>query len=160
MRVGEWWVDFAAGEISRQGTVVRLDRETMRLLCYLAQHPGEVISAEELEEQLGSDAAESTGLVRAIFRLRRCLNDDPNAPEYIASVPERGYRLVAPVEIVDGTPLEPPDALLAAALQGDNRVSSPRIGRIRGRASWKTRLTVAAVLILIGYAVTRLAASL
>jgi len=98
-RIGQWRVDPALDEISREGTTVKLEPRTMCVLICLAEHEGEVVSVDQLLDRVW------TGLVvtqfsvyRAIAILRRALEDDPRDPTYIASVPRRGYRLVAAVE--------------------------------------------------------------
>jgi len=98
-RIGQWRVDPALDEISREGTTVKLEPRTMCVLICLAEHEGEVVSVDQLLDRVW------TGLVvtqfsvyRAIAILRRALEDDPRDPTYIASVPRRGYRLVAPIE--------------------------------------------------------------
>jgi transcriptional activator of cad operon len=97
-RVGEWLVNPAAGEILRGPVSVRLEARAMLLLLYLAQHPGEVVSIEELLNQVWRGVIVSPDSVyQAVASLRRQLGDDPKQPSYIATVPRLGYRLVATV---------------------------------------------------------------
>jgi len=159
LRVGEWRVDPAAGEISRPGSVVSVEPQAMRLLRYLAQHPGQVIAEEELEDQLGcGDPQAAKPVARTVAQLRRSLNDNPREPQYIVTVPERGYRLVAPVEIFGESALEPPPGMLDASSVRCDPVSSGQTTLTRRPMSWKMRLAAGAVLILVGYVITRLAA--
>lgn len=70
----------------------------MRLLVYLAGRAGEVVSIDELLKEVWSGViVTSDSVYQAIASLRRTLGDDPKAPTYIATVPRRGYRLIAPV---------------------------------------------------------------
>jgi transcriptional activator of cad operon len=70
----------------------------MRLLLYLAEHTGEVVSIDELLEQVWSGVIVTQDSVyQAIASLRRQLGDDAREPTYIATVPRLGYRMVAPV---------------------------------------------------------------
>jgi DNA-binding winged helix-turn-helix (wHTH) protein len=48
LRIGDWCVDPASGEISRDGENVRVEARTMRLLLCLAQHVGKVVSIDDL----------------------------------------------------------------------------------------------------------------
>jgi transcriptional activator of cad operon len=98
LRVGAWRVNPAAGEISRNGQTAHLEARTMRLLLCLAQHAGEVVSIEELLNQVWSGVIVSQDSVyQAVASLRRLLGDDPRQPTYIATVPRLGYRMLAPV---------------------------------------------------------------
>jgi transcriptional activator of cad operon len=97
-RVGAWCVDSAAGQISRDGESARLDTRAMRLLLCLAEHPGEVVSIDELLTQVWSRVTVSPDSVyQAVASLRRVLGDDPKQPAYIATVPRLGYRMIAAV---------------------------------------------------------------
>ena len=70
----------------------------MRLLVCLAEHPGEVVSIDELLNQVWSEVAVTPDSVyQAVASLRRLLGDDPKQPTYIATVPRLGYRMVVPV---------------------------------------------------------------
>jgi len=70
----------------------------MRLLVCLAEHPGEVVSIDELLNQVWSEVAVTPDSVyQAVASLRRLLGDDPKQPTYIATVPRLGYRMVATV---------------------------------------------------------------
>ena len=98
LRVGAWCVDSAAGQISRDGEGARLDTRAMRLLLCLAEHPGEVVSIDELLTQVWSGVTVTPDSVyQAVASLRRVLGDDPKQPAYIATVPRLGYRMVAAV---------------------------------------------------------------
>jgi transcriptional activator of cad operon len=80
----------------------------MRLLLCLAEHAGEVVSIEELLEQVWPDVVVSADSVyQAVASLRRLLRDDPRKPSYIATVPRRGYRMMAAVSST-ATGVEPP----------------------------------------------------
>ena len=70
----------------------------MRLLLCLAQRAGEVVSIDDLLNQVWSDVTVSQDSVyQAVASLRRLLGDDPKQPSYIATVPRMGYRMVARV---------------------------------------------------------------
>jgi transcriptional activator of cad operon len=70
----------------------------MRLLVCLAEHAGEVVSIDDLLEQVWSGVIVSPDSVyQAVTSLRRVLGDDSKQPTYIATVPRLGYRMVASV---------------------------------------------------------------
>src|SRR5216684_4195300 len=98
LRIGAWCVDPASGQISRDGESARVEVRTMRLLLCLAEHAGEVVSIEELLNQVWSGVSVSQDSVyQSVASLRRLLGDDPKQPTYIATVPRLGYQLVATV---------------------------------------------------------------
>ena len=98
LRIGSWCVNPTSGQISRDGESARLEARTMMLLLCLAGHAGEVVSIDDLLNQVWSGVAVSSDSVyQAIASLRRLLGDDPKQPTYIATVPRLGYRMVATV---------------------------------------------------------------
>lgn len=98
LRIGEWRVDPASGQISRNGETARLEARTMRLLIFLAEHSGEVVSIDDLLNRVWSGVIVTPDSVyQAVASLRRQLGDDPKQPTYIATVPRLGYRMVAAV---------------------------------------------------------------
>jgi transcriptional activator of cad operon len=98
LRIGAWRVSPSSGQISREGETVRVEARTMRLLVHLAEHAGEVVSIDELLEQVWTGViVTSDSVYQAVTSLRRILGDDPKQPAYIATVPRLGYRMVAAV---------------------------------------------------------------
>lgn len=98
LRIGDWCVNPAAGQISRNGGTARVEVRTMRLLQCLADHPGKVVSIDDLLNQVWSGVSVSPDSVyQAVASLRRLLGDDPKQPAYIETVPRLGYRMVATV---------------------------------------------------------------
>jgi transcriptional activator of cad operon len=110
LRIGDWFVNPQAGEITRGEERVRLEARTMRLLLCLAESPGEVVSIDTLLSEVWSGVVVTPDSVyQAVAALRRLLGDDAKQPAYIVTVPRLGYRLVAPVESqVDATPTPRP----------------------------------------------------
>jgi transcriptional activator of cad operon len=109
LRIGAWRVDPASGQISREGgEPVRVEARTMRLLLCLAERAGEVVSIDELLEQVWSGViVTSDSVYQAVASLRRLLGDDPRQPGYVATVPRLGYRMVATVSPWVDSPLAP-----------------------------------------------------
>jgi TolB-like protein/DNA-binding winged helix-turn-helix (wHTH) protein/Tfp pilus assembly protein PilF len=106
IRIGGWRVDAAYEQISKDGNVVKLERRAMQLLLCLAEHPDQVLSVEQLLDRVWAGVVVTPDSVyHTVASLRRILGDDAKEPAYIANIPRRGYRLVAPV-----TPwVDPPD---------------------------------------------------
>jgi len=98
LRIGAWCVNPVSGQISRDGETARLEARAMRLLMCLAERPGEVVSIDDLLNQVWPGIAVTPDSVyQAVASLRRLLGDDPKQPAYIATVPRLGYRMVATV---------------------------------------------------------------
>jgi transcriptional activator of cad operon len=98
LRIGDWCVNPASGQISRNGETARLEARTMQLLMCLAGHAGQVVSIDDLlSEVWGEVSVSQDSVYQAVASLRRLLGDDPKQPTYIATVPRLGYRMVAAV---------------------------------------------------------------
>lgn len=98
LRIGDWCVNPASGQISQAGDSVRVEARTLRLLLCLAEHAGEVVSVEDLLNEVWAGVIVTPDSVyQAIATLRRVLKDDAKQPRYIATVPRLGYRMVARV---------------------------------------------------------------
>jgi transcriptional activator of cad operon len=98
LRIGEWCLNPASGQLQRNEETVRLEIRSLRLLLYLASRPGEVVSIEDVLGEVWPEVAVSQDSVyQAIAGLRRQLGDDSRQPTYIATVPRLGYQLVAAV---------------------------------------------------------------
>jgi transcriptional activator of cad operon len=98
LRIGAWCVNPASGQISRNGETARVEVRTMRLLLCLAERAGEVVSIDDLLNQVWSGVfVNQDSVYQAVASLRRLLGDDPKKPAYIETVPRLGYRLVATV---------------------------------------------------------------
>jgi transcriptional activator of cad operon len=98
LRIGAWCVDPKSGQMSRDGEIVRVEARTLRLLLCLAERPGEVVSIDDLLNQVWTGVVvTSDSVYQAVASLRRLLGDDPKQPTYIATVPRLGYRMVATV---------------------------------------------------------------
>jgi transcriptional activator of cad operon len=107
LRIGDWCVNPASGQISRDGETARLEMRTMRLLLCLAEHAGEVVSIDELLNQVWSGVIVSPDSVyQAVASVRRQLGDDPKQPTYIETMPRLGYRMVATVAPWPDQPIE------------------------------------------------------
>ena len=97
-RVGGWLARPTRNLVSNGETLRHLERQVMDLLAFLASRGGHVVSRDEMIDAVwdGRFIAETT-LTRAVADLRRALGDSQRAPQYIETIPKRGYRLVAAV---------------------------------------------------------------
>jgi transcriptional activator of cad operon len=92
LRIGAWCVNPASAQISRDGETARVEVRTMRLLLCLAEHAGEVVSIEDLLNQVWSGVfVNPDSVYQAVASLRRLLGDDPKQPTYIETVPRLAW---------------------------------------------------------------------
>ena len=99
-RFGVFEVDTRRLELRRSGTAVKMREQSFRILVYLLEHPGEIVTREELRQVLWpSDTFVDFdhSLNTAVMKLRDALCDSTEAPLYIETIPKRGYRFIAPV---------------------------------------------------------------
>src|SRR5258708_25545613 len=98
LQIGDWCINPTSAEISKDGETARLEIRTMRLLLCLAEHAGDVVSIDDLLNQVWAGVAVTPDSVyQAVASLRRQLGDDSKQPTYIATVPRLRYRIVAKV---------------------------------------------------------------
>ena len=98
LRVGDWVVESALDEMTLEDRVVKLEPRTMRLLLYLVQHRERVVALQELLDNVWANVIVTPQSVYStIAQLRQALGDSVESPTYIATVPRKGYRLVATV---------------------------------------------------------------
>ena len=101
LTVGYWTVDIRGHRITNGQTSHKLEPKVMELLVHLAGKPGEVISREELDEQVwGGVTVGYESLTVAVGKLRKALDDDSANPEIVETIPKAGYRLIAEVNFV------------------------------------------------------------
>ena len=129
VRVGDWVVDPALDTISRGGVVEKLEPRAMRLLLCLVDSDGGVVSIEQmLSEVWAGVIVGSASVYQAISQLRRLLGDTDPEPTYIATVPRKGYRLVAAVQRVD----PPAQAAIPAESAPESAAVRPGVSRLTG----------------------------
>jgi TolB-like protein/DNA-binding winged helix-turn-helix (wHTH) protein/tetratricopeptide (TPR) repeat protein len=128
LRIGDWRVDPAVDQISRDVTVVKLEPRAMRLLLCLAERGGQVVSVQELLDQVWADVVvTSDSVYQAVAGLRRTLGDDAKEPAYIATLPRRGYRLVATVGPWSAASSPAPQVLLSIPSRSPSRWRLPLV---------------------------------
>ena len=114
IQFGVYELDRDAAELRKHGVLIRLQEQPFRVLAILAGRPGEIITREELQEQIwGKDTFVDfdQSLNKAVNRVREVLHDDAGHPQYVETVPRRGYRFVAPVTGIGSAELQRPTAV-------------------------------------------------
>jgi len=93
-------LDCARFELRRKGRPLRLEKIPMELLQLLVESDGRLVTREEIEAGLwGKDVFVDAehGINTAVRKIRQALEDDPDAPRFVLTVPRKGYRFVAEV---------------------------------------------------------------
>ena len=119
---GAFTVDARTGELSHAGRRTPLRDQSVQLLLALLEKPGELITREELAGHLwaaGTFVDFDRGLNKAINHLREALGDSAEQPNFIETLPRKGYRFIAPVTCAGGD-------VAAAQLSDAPYASSPR----------------------------------
>ena len=101
----EWHVEPGLGRMIRDQVVVTLRPRVMEALVLFAKNPGAVVSKRELVDTVWSSGfvAENT-VVHCIKELRNALGDSAACPQYLETIPRRGYRLLAQVRPIETAP--------------------------------------------------------
>ncbi len=133
LRFGTFEVDLRAGELRKQGKRIRLQEQPFQVLTVLLQHPGQVVTREELRNQNwppDTFVDFDNSLNTAINKLREALADSADNPRFIETLPRRGYRFLVSVT----SPDREASASVGAALA-------------RGVKRWKVVTPIAVVLV-------------
>jgi TolB-like protein/Flp pilus assembly protein TadD len=101
VRFAAFAADLQTGELRKHGVKVRLQEQPFQMLSVLLERPGEVVTREELRKRLWSgdtfvDFEHS--LATAVKKLRRALSDSAAHPQFVETLPRRGYRFIATLE--------------------------------------------------------------
>jgi TolB-like protein/DNA-binding winged helix-turn-helix (wHTH) protein/Tfp pilus assembly protein PilF len=102
IRFGVFEADLSAGELRKQGLRLKLSEQPFQILVMLLEKPGNLVSRDELRNRLwpGDTFVDfDHGLNNAVMRLREVLCDSSDTPRFIETLPRRGYRFIAPVEL-------------------------------------------------------------
>lgn len=109
--LGDWIIYPLEGRLVGEDGDQRIQPKSMDVLLYLAENAGTVVEREVVLHQVWGERAQSDEpLTRCIGELRRALGDTRIEPEYILTVPKRGYQLVKPVAAVATDTAENADA--------------------------------------------------
>ena len=96
-------LDFAAGELRKNGAKLRLQEQPFQVLALLLDCAGQVVTREELRQKLwpaDTFVDFDHSLNTAVNKLREALGDSASSPRYIETLARRGYRFIAPVQKV------------------------------------------------------------
>jgi DNA-binding winged helix-turn-helix (wHTH) protein len=101
MRFGPFQVDQQRQEITRNGSRLKLQGKVYQVLVALLEKPGEVVTREELRQRLwpaDTHVNYDANVNTTVNKLRHALGDSTDKPQYIETIPRKGYCLVVSSE--------------------------------------------------------------
>lgn len=104
---GPFQLSERAAELRKNGHRVKLQEQPYQVLIELVANAGEVVTREELQQKLwpaDTFVDFDVGLNSAVRKLRHALGDDADHPRFIETLAKRGYRFIAPVQVMDNSP--------------------------------------------------------
>jgi TolB-like protein/DNA-binding winged helix-turn-helix (wHTH) protein/Flp pilus assembly protein TadD len=155
LRFGTYEVSFQSGEVRKAGLRIRVQQQPLKLLEILLEHPGQVITREELRSRVWPD--ESFGdfdqaLNIAIGKVRSALGDSAENPRFIETLPKRGYRFIADVTIVDAdarSKRQEPAAGDQPATDPGDKIPDAGLAVGPNRRVWATRWVIGVLALVI-----------
>ena len=152
--------------------LTRLGSNESRALGLLIEDPGAIITRTRLHDYVWREQGfevDDSSLTQAISTLRKALKDSTKSPEFIKTVPKRGYQMIAAVVELSGSPLLADESTLQAgtastvaepnhteqpATQPDNGAVSVPTGMVRAeskppRSKTKSKMLTLKVLAII-----------
>jgi len=128
VRFATFEVDLRSGELRKSGFKLKFGGQPFQVLAILLEHPGDVVTREELQKRLWPDTFVDVdhNLNTAINKIREVLGDSSENPRFVETLPRRGYRFIAPVDS-NGNGAQP-----ATITSADT--AAPRRWRILGAA--------------------------
>lgn len=95
---GPFRLDLSNRLLLRDGAVIPLKKKAYEMLLVLVENKGQVLEKDELMRRLWPDTyVEESNLTHYIYTLRRVLGDEKDNPQFIVTIPGRGYRFTAQV---------------------------------------------------------------
>src|SRR5215469_3704085 len=137
LRFGTYEVDLRSGELRKAGVRIKIQQQPLKLLGVLLEHPGDVVTREELQACIWPDASFGDfdqAVNIAIAKLRGALSDAADNPRFIETIPRRGYRFIAEVVALprDSGKPELEQETPATAQSGASAAAVPEQAKSRG----------------------------
>src|SRR6185437_6898870 len=107
LRFGTFEIDVPAGELRKSGVKLKLQDQPYQILFILVEYAGEIVTREELREQLwpaDTFVDFDHSLNAAVKRLRDALGESAESPLYIETLARRGYRFIQPIQSIAEEP--------------------------------------------------------
>ena len=153
LRFGLFEADLQRRELRKDNVRFKLHEQPFQILVLLLEHPGEVVTRQEIREKLwpGNTFVDfDNSLNVAVTKLRTALSDDADNPRFIETVPRRGYRFLAPISVVEGAmaPTRGSRESVAVALPGSGVADQFKTGTGSSRAR-RNQVVIASMIVLL-----------
>lgn len=126
-------LDLRAYELRRSGRALKIERIPMELLKLLIERPGELVTREQIIEEIwGKDVFLDTesGINAAVRKIRQVLKDDPERPRFVQTVTGKGYRFIARIE-EPSQPIPQPTLIIEDGASPADNLLGKRISHYR-----------------------------
>ncbi len=136
IRFGPFELDPRSGELRKGPTRLKVADQSIEILRALLEQAGDLVTRDQLRERLWSSDTfvdYEHGLNAAVRRLREALGDSAEAPQYIETVPRRGYRFIGPVQ--RESLFVPPDSTEPLAMKSSSAVENDTLSASRANGS-------------------------
>ena len=154
-RFGQFELDLGAGELRRNAARVRMQPQPFKLLALLVRRAGGLVGRDEIRSELWPDGTfvdfdQSVNF--AIKQIREVLGDSAERPLYIETVPRRGYRFIAPIDVAvrDAAPAMYPPSGTTVRLHKAVWTNIAELRLAEERRRRVTYIALAALFILVG----------
>ena len=110
LRFDVFELDVRSHELRKGKNRIRLQEQPFEILRMMLEHPGDVVTREELARRLwpeGTFVDFEHSLNAAVKRLRAALGDDADHPRFVETLPRRGYRFIASLVANGGAAVMP-----------------------------------------------------
>ena len=104
LRFGTFELNLKASELRKDGALIKLPPQPLKVLGLLASRTAEVVTREEIQGEIWRPEAvvdSEQGLNFAIKKIRMALGDSAERPRYVETLRGRGYRFIAPVKTLN-----------------------------------------------------------
>ncbi|MGH9615077.1 MAG: winged helix-turn-helix domain-containing protein [Bryobacteraceae bacterium] len=102
IRFGNFEADMQSGELRKNGIRLHLQPQPFQILSMLLRSPGQVVTREDMREAVWPAASFGDfdhAVNKALNKIRTALGDVSEPPRYIETIPRRGYRFIADVQM-------------------------------------------------------------
>jgi DNA-binding winged helix-turn-helix (wHTH) protein/Tol biopolymer transport system component len=160
---GVFEVDLRAGELRKSGLKIKLQEQPFQVLAMLLRCPGDVVTREELQKAVwpaDTFVDFGRGLNKAINKIREALGDSADNPRFVETLPWRGYRFIAPVDVGAGAEPSPgpanagpPSPTGRGTVTAEDRSNLGAVREAGLRTQWGLRVAALLSMLVVGLAV-------
>ena len=101
VRFAGFEADLQTGELRKAGVKLKFSGQPFQVLAILLERPGEVVTREEFQKRLWPNTFVDVerNLNTAINKIREVLGDSAESPQFVETLPRRGYRFIGELKV-------------------------------------------------------------